>query len=295
MRREPVNAVLRVDRWLFAPVAARHVHRVRTVLALLIAARLLLSPFRALADVPDALFAPVSGLVPFRSVPSLGVIVAVQLIGGAAAILAATGRRPRVTMPVAWIALLALAGLRSSLGKILHNDVLLLLAALPFLAAPDAEDDNHAVSGWPIRTAMVMIALTYWYIGAQKLVHSGVDWVTGDNMRWILYSAAADGRGFSSAAALFIADRPWLATASAAFLLGLELVFPLALFLRRTRPAIVVGALALHAGTWVLLGLDYWLWAAVVAVVFLLGEPLRPRDDPIDRQPEVAAPSRSPG
>ena len=279
--------------WLFAPLAARHVHRVRTVLALLIAARLLLSPFRALARVPDSLFVPISGLVPFRSPPSVGVIVAVQVIGVVAAVLAATGRRPRITMPIAWLALLALAGLRSSLGKILHNDVLLLLAAFPFLAAPEAEDDEP-VSGWPVRTAIVMIALAYWIIGVQKLVHSGIDWVTGPNMRWILYSAASEGRAFSREPALFIADRPWLATASAAFLLGLELLFPLVLFVRRARPAIVLGALALHAGTWVLLGLDYWLWAAVVAVVFLLGEPLRPEAAPTDRPLATAAPPRSP-
>src|SRR5688500_4833774 len=120
-----MNPLLAADRWLFAPLAARHVRWVRTVLALLIAARLALSPFRALANVPDALFVPVSGLLPFRSVPSVGVIVAVQLVGAAAALLAAAGRRPRVTLPIAWLALLALAGLRSSLGKILHNDVLL--------------------------------------------------------------------------------------------------------------------------------------------------------------------------
>jgi hypothetical protein len=286
--------ILAVDRWLFAPLAAPCVRRVRTLLALLIAARLLLSPFRALAKVPDSLFVPVSGLVPFRNPPSVGVIVAVQLFGAGAALLAATGRRPRVTLPMAWVALLALAGLRSSLGKILHNDVLLLLAALPFLAAPDADDDDDGVvSGWPVRTAMVMITLTYWYIGAQKLVHSGVAWVTGPNMRWILYSAASEGRAFSRQPALFIADRPWLATASAVFLLGMELVFPLALFFRRARPAIVVAALVLHAGTWVLLGLDYWLWVAVVAVVFLLGEPLTREGDPSDQPPAAAARRRS--
>jgi hypothetical protein len=285
-----------VDRWLFAPITAERLRRVRTLLALLVAARLALSPFRALGDVPDALFVPVSDLVPFRSPPSLGVIVAVQVIGVAAALLAATGRRPRLTLPVAWLALLALAGLRSSLGKILHNDVLLLLAVLPFLAAPVAnDDDDEPVSGWPVRTAMVVIALTYWYIGAQKLVHSGLAWVTGDNMRWILYSAAADGRAFSREPALFIADRPWLATATAAFLLGLELAFPVALFMRRSRPPVVGAALLLHAGTWVLLGLDYWLWAAVVAVVFLLGEPLRPEAAPSDRRLAVAARPRSPG
>ena len=286
-----------IDRWLFAANAAGRVRRVRTVLALLVAARLALSPFRALADVPDALFVPVSDLVPFRSAPSVAVIVAVQVVGTVAALLAASGRRPRLTLAVAWIALLALAGLRSSLGKILHNDVLLLLAVLPFLGAPDRDNeaDDDVVSGWPVRTAMVMIALTYWYIGAQKLVHSGVDWVTGPNMRWVLYSAAADGRAVTAEPALFVADRPWLATATAVFLLGFELLFPLALFVRRSRPVFVLGALGLHAGTWVLLGLDYWLWAAVVAVVFLLGEPLRTRADPSDQPLAAAAPRRSPG
>ena len=290
-----MNAVVAIDRWLFAAIPARHLRRVRTMLAVLIAVRLLLSPFRALAQVPDSLFVPVSGLVPFRSPPSVGVIVAVQVTGAAAALLAATGRRPRLTLPIGWLALLALAGLRSSLGKILHNDLLLLLAALPFLAGPDTRDDDEPVSGWPIRTAMVLIALTYWIIGVQKLVHSGLDWVTGPNMRWILYSAASEGRAFSREPALFIADRPWLATASAAFLLGMELVFPVVLVWRRSRPAMVAAAFVLHAGTWVLLGLDYWLWAAVVAVVFLVGEPLRRGADPSDRPLAAAAPPRSPG
>jgi hypothetical protein len=289
-----VNAVRAIDRWLFAPNTTERLRRVRTMLALLVAARLALSPFRALADVPDALFVPVSGLVPIRSVPPVGVIVAVQVVGVGAALLAATGRRPRMTLAVAWLALLALAGLRSSLGKILHNDVLLLLAVLPFLAAPDT-DDEEEVSGWPVRTAMVLVALTYWYIGAQKLVHSGVAWVTSDNMRWILYSAAADGRALSREPALFIADRPWLATTSAAFLLGLELAFPVALFWRRARPALVAAAVLLHAGTWVLLGLDYWLWIAVVVVLFLVGEPLRPAVAPTGPRPAAAALRRSPG
>jgi hypothetical protein len=280
--------------WLFAPTDARNVRRVRIALAVLIAARLVLSPYRALAKVPDSLVVPVSGLVPFRSPPSVTVIVAVQGIGAVAAILAALGRRPRITLPVAWLSLLALAGLRSSLGKILHNDVLLLLAALPFLAAPDAKDGDD-VEAWPVRTAMVMVALTYWIIGVQKLVHSGITWVTGDNMRWILYSAAAEGRTVSKAPALFVANRAWLATASAAFLLGMELLFPIVLVWRRSRPAMVAAAFVLHAGTWVLLGLDYWLWAAVVAIVFLLGEPISPANDQDDRRPAAAAPSRSPG
>jgi hypothetical protein len=289
-----------VDRWLFAPNTAARLRRVRSVLAVLVAARLALSPFRGLARVPDALLVPVSWLVPFHTVPPVWVIVAVQIVGTVAAVLAAAGKRPRLTLAVAWICLLALAGLRSSLGKILHNDVLLLLAVLPFLGGPDAvapADDAEGPSprfGWPIRTGMAMVALTYFIVGVQKLVHSGPAWVTSDNMRWVLYSAAAEGRTFAKWPALFVADHAWMATASAAFLLGLELLFPLALFVRPARPVVVAGAFLLHAGTWVLLGLDYWLWAAVVAVLFLLGEPLS-EVDPSGRRRAAAEPRRSPG
>jgi hypothetical protein len=298
--RPAVSRLSAVDRWLFAPLPPDRVHRLRSMLAALIALRLLLSPFRAVADVPDALFLPVTGLLPFRSVPSAGVIVAVQAVGVAAAVLAATSRRSRFTLPVAWLCLFALAGLRSSLGKILHNDVLLLIATLPFLVAPDTDEaegqadapNGGARSGWPVRTAMALIALTYFVTGVQKLVHSGLAWVTSDNMRWILYAAASEGRAVSKTPALFVADHPWLATSSAALLLGLELLFPLALFSRRARPLLVAAAAAMHAGTWLLLGLDYWVWAAVVAAVFLLGEPLTP-GDPTGRLPVAAAPPRS--
>ena len=68
--------------------------------------------------------------------PSAWVIGALQVIGAIAAV---AGRRPAPARtsrsPLAWASLLVLAGLKDSLGKILHNDVLLLLAAVPFLMA----------------------------------------------------------------------------------------------------------------------------------------------------------------
>lgn len=260
-----------VDRWLFGPGTPRALVAVRAGLAAIIGVRIALGPYRGLAGQPSALFRPPPLLSWLPSMPPLWVIVALQLIGFAAAVAAVAGRRVAVTFPIAWVSLLVLAGCKDSLGKVLHNDVLLLLAAVPFLLAPaDARWDDGTPSlryGWPVRTATVVIAGAYFATAMQKLVHSGPAWVTSDNMRWILYSAASSGRAPTRDVALFIADRAWLAHVAAAGLLGIELLFPIVLVVRRARPTFILAAVALHIGTWLTLGLDYWGWALTVAVV----------------------------
>jgi hypothetical protein len=212
------------------------------------------------------------------------VLVAVQTVGVVFAGLAAAGWRRRRTFAVAWLAYLLLAGLRASRGKIQHNDLLLLIAAVPFLLAPPtrwihrATADRSVRWGWPIRSALVFVAGAYFCTGLRKVIASGVAWVTSDNMRWILY-AGADGKGKVPQAALFIADRPWLAHLAAAGIMAFELGFPLLLLHRRTRPLLVVLAFAFHGGTWLTLGLDYGKYALVVALLLVNWEPLlrRPR------------------
>ena len=44
---------------------------------------------------------------------------------------------------------------------------------------------------------------------------------------------------------------------------------PLALVFTRLRPVAVVSALVLHAGIFVLLGLDYSAWAGTVVILFV--------------------------
>jgi hypothetical protein len=263
--------VTAVDRWLFGPGTGRALVGVRTGLAAIIGVRIALGPYRELAGQPSALFRPPPLLSWLPSMPPLWVLVALQLVGFGAAVAAVAGRRVAVAFPLAWVSLLVLAGCKDSLGKVLHNDVLLLLAAVPFLLAPaDARWDDRTPSrryGWPVRTAMVIVAGAYFATGVQKLVHSGLAWVTGDNMRWILYSAASSGRAPTRDVALYLADRPWLAHVAAAGLLGIELLFPIVLVVRRARPFFIVAVAALHIGTWLTLGLDYWGWALTVAVV----------------------------
>jgi hypothetical protein len=130
-----------------------------------------------------------------------------------------------------------------------------------------------------VRTAMVVVAGAYFFTGLAKLLHAGPAWVTSGNLRWVLY-ASSDAQAAPNQAALFVADRPWLAHLVALATLVLELSFPLVLVRPRAAWVLVPGVLGLHAGIWVAMGLNYWPMAATVVLVLVdwaaLADRLRP-------------------
>lgn len=268
----------RAERWLFAPGDPRALAGIRIGLCSLLAIRLTRPLYVGLAGQPRELFRPVSFMHLFSSMPSRSLTIVVQIAGVSAAVAAAAGLRSRVTLPLAWACALLLNGMATSTGKVVHNDVLLLLAMVPLLVAPTSDAWSLDASrrpprlrpvmyGWPVRTAMVVVAGTYFWSGLAKLVFSGPAWVTGGNLRWVLYTAS-DARARPVAAALFIADRPWLAHLLAAATLLVELGFPLVLVRPRLAWFFVPGAAALHLGIWLTLHLDYSAWAITDVVVF---------------------------
>ncbi|MEA3075933.1 MAG: hypothetical protein QOF60_841 [Actinomycetota bacterium] len=239
----------------------------RAAMAAIVLLRIVLWPFAQLAGTPRALLAPPWFLRWLPGMPPAAVIVAVQVVGVAGAVVAISRRKGAANgFVIAWLAFLFLAGLKTSTGKILHNDVTLLLAAVPLVL--HRKDDDDAT--WPIEVAVVALAAIYFLCGYQKLVHSGLAWVTSDNMRWILYDAAASGRAPTAAVATAIADTPWAAHVTAAMLLGLELTFPVVVFVRKARLPYAIAAATLHTGTWLTLGLDYWSWSLVALVVLAM-------------------------
>lgn len=276
--------------WLFGAESHRRMTRVAVGLALIMGVRIAFGPYRQLAGQPAALFRPRSFLHLLHHMPPVEVIGALQVVGILGTLLVVAGRLPRTGLAAAWLSLLVLAGLRTSLGKLLHNDALLLLAAVPFLLAPlhERPGANRAPSrryGWPLRAALVVVAGSYFFAGVQKLRYSGLAWVTGDNMRHILYDAAAGAKAPTTVVALAIADRPWASHLGAAAILGLELAFPVALLWRRSRPWFAVAAVLMHAATWLTLGLDYWASAAVAVVVLCSGVGMRePSQQPLEQE-----------
>ena len=205
--------------------------------------------------------------------PSRTVITAVQVVGVTMAVLALL-RRPRSRLPFAlsWVCLLVLAGLRGSRGKVLHNDLLLVWTAVPFLIAPlDARWGDRvarARHGWPVRSAMAIAAVSYALAGYHKLATSGVDWAVGDNVRHVLlWGSPASGRW--DTVSTWVADHALVYKGTGVFMLAVELTFPLALVWRRLQPWYALAAVGLHVATYLFLGLDYWTWAAAVLLLFV--------------------------
>ena len=262
-----------LDDTLWGPESAKRLVITHAGLSALIGLRVVLGSYRQLADTPEALVDPVPILGFLDRMPSAQVFVAIQVIGGLAALAAVLRKHPRLAFAVAWVCYLVLAGLRGSRGKVLHNDLLLLWASSPFLLAPVPVNWRERVArrayGWPIRVATVVIVLVYFFAGYHKLRRSGIGWVTGDNMRYVMLWGPAIGHAAWEGMATWVGEHIWAARASAAFILGYEITMPVVLFVRRLRPLYALGAVFLHVTTWFVLGLDYWAWALTVPLVFL--------------------------
>jgi hypothetical protein len=281
----------RLEAWLFAPGDPRRLAVVRIGLCGLLAVRLATGPYAELASQPAALFRPISFLRVLERMPPRGLVLAVQALALAGAVLAAAGLWTRVALPLAWAAALPLVAMTSSLGKVVHNDVLLLLCLVPLLPAPagaawslDArrrtppgpDPPGHPLGvprtspgvafGWPVRTAMVVVAGAYFFSGLAKLLHAGPAWVTSGNLRWVLY-ASSDQQPAPNPYALFVADRPVLAHLLAAATLAVELGFPLVLWRPRLAWLFLPAAVAMHAGIWLAMRLDYSAMAATALLV----------------------------
>ena len=273
---------------MFAPGSARRLAVARIGLATLLAIRMSRGIYSKLAGQPPALFRPLSFMHAFGSMPSRNIVLIAQSVGVVAAVLAAIGLRARVTLPLAWVCGVLLNGMATSVGKVVHNDVMLILCLVPLLPARtsdvwslDSLLARHRSSparrpvqefgvsyGWPVRTALVAAAGAYFFTGLAKLVFSGPAWVLSGNLRWVLY-AASDARGSPNALSLFIADRLWLAHAVALGTLAVELGFPLVLWKPRLAWFFVPGAVSLHLAIWATLGLDYSGWAGTVLILFI--------------------------
>lgn len=297
--RGPIAAL---DARLLAPGSAHRLACVRAVLALALALRIGIGAWTDLASRPDAVFQPVLIVSWLDGVPPAGVLVAVQVAGVGAALLAAIGRRPRLMFALGWLALLFLGALHTSAGKIMHNEVLLLLACVPLLFAPsDAQVGDRRISirhGWGPRASLAVVGSVYFLTGLQKAIHSGPSWFLGENMSWVLYQGA--DAGSLPALARWIAGLPVVPNLFALGAISLELLAPVILYVRRTRPFYVLAALGMHGSITVLLGLDYTAWVLAVAAVALpwdrIGRRAGSRTSEVARRPRTreGAPAGSP-
>jgi hypothetical protein len=247
----------------------------------LLAIRLSRPLYVQLGGQPQALYRPISFMKVMSGMPSTGVILVVDVVAVLAAILCAMGVVVRTAMPIAIIGGLFLNGLWTSIGQPMHNDTLLLLSLIPLLLAPVADawsasnrqdpgrtDEISRRFGWPVRTAMIVVAVGYFFTGIYKLVLSGPAWVFSDNLRWVMYRIS-DENVHPIAPALFIAAHPLLVHLAAAMTLIVEIGFPIVLVRPRAAWFFLPAAVFLHAAIGLTMHLDYSAWAATAIIVFI--------------------------
>jgi hypothetical protein len=283
--------VKRLDEALFGAGSPARLWFVHTGLAALIFVRVVLGPYRQLPPTPDGLFRPVWFLAWLPGMPSVALIAALQVIGGIAAALFIFRRWPRTTFAVAWLAYLVLAGLRGSRGKIMHNDVLLLLTSVPFLAAPldiDRRDRRPSLrTGWPVRGGIAVIALAYFFAGYWKLTRAGLSWITTDNVRLAVAWGPNPSVPRWDALANLVTRYAWAGHLIAAVTIAFEISIPLVLFFPRLRVGYAIVSSILHVSTYFLLGLDYWAWIGVVWLFFVDWPKVIARVRPRVRAPQL--------
>jgi len=256
------------DRRLLAPGPSQRVVLVHRLLAAAIAFRLLERPWWRSAHRPAELFDPVWVIGWLPGQPPLALLVALQALGVAAGIAAAARLAPRLTFPIAWACLVFVAAVWGSSGKVMHNEVLLVTAAVPLLVADlPRRHEAPTVStrwGWPPRAAAVALGAVYLATGVQKLRHSGLRWVFSDNMAWVVRQGTSPfGRDLN----LWLGRHEVVLAAVAGGALAFELGAPLLLWFRRTRLLVPVISLTMHGSIWLLLGLNYSPWVLTAAAV----------------------------
>ncbi len=115
---------------------------------------------------------------------------------------------------------------------------------------------------------MIVIAFAYLFVGLQKLRYSGFDWITTDNLRYVLY-ASSDAQANPNQLALFVADHAWLAHMFAAATIATEIGFILCLPFAKLRWLFVPAVVGLHLGIGLTMHLDYSAQALAVLIVFV--------------------------
>ncbi len=259
----------RLDDALFGSETPRRLWVVHSLLAMLLGIRVVAGPYHEVAETtPDGLFRPPWFLGWLDSMPPVWSIVVAQTIAVVATVAFCARRFPRAAFITLWCCYLFVAAVRDARGKILHNDVLALLVSVPFLVAPvdgDRQDRRPTRRvGWPIRTACAVIALGYFFAGWHKVVRSGLEWVTTDNVRnaiaWGPKPAVGRWDGLADLLTAHWAVGRVMALGTILFEVGFLAFF----FVPRLRIPLAALATTLHVLTYFVFGLDYAMWIAVL-------------------------------
>lgn len=275
--------------WLFQPVPVARIAVLRLVAYLFVPVDVLLTTpwVTAHGKVPGELYQPLLvGRLLHLPAPG-GWVEALRWVLVGAALVAATGRLPRLLGTLVALLYLEWMVVAFSYGKVDHDRIgyLVLLAVLPTVGRVSLRDRSPSeAAGWALRMTALAVVATYFLSAWAKLRFGGVDWVTGATL-----TRAVLRRGTALSTPLL--DHAWLLTAFQWVLITVEMVVSPLLLVRwrdvRRTYALVGGFYLFHLVTFLTISIIFL--PHCVALLALL--PL----ERVVRAPQVQpAPTREP-
>lgn len=180
----------------------------------------------------------------------------------ACAVLAATGRAPRVFGAAVFALYFEWMVVAMSYGKVDHDRFafLVALAVLPTVGTARFGDSaQSARAGWALRIVQVAVMLTYFLAAWAKIRFGGWDWPTGATLaRAVLRRGTVFSR--------WMLNYPDLLVFGQFLMIGAELASPLLLLARRERARVAVAALMIAFHVAVFAGITIIFLPHVVAI-----------------------------
>ncbi|MGW3895965.1 MFS transporter permease [Micromonospora profundi] len=264
-----------MSRWLTEAVPRGRIAAFRTLIYLFVAADLVIfTPWvRTRASVPGDLYQPllIGRILPLPTpTPTLVAVIFWVLL--LVALVAATGRAPRLLGWTVCALYLEWMIIAMSYGKVDHDRFALLvaLAVLPTAGrARHGDTTRTEAGGWALRVTQIAVICTYFLAAFAKLRFGGLDWLTGSVLARAIIRRGTD-------LADLIAQVPYLLIVAQFGIVAFELLSPVVFLLReRWRLAMVGFFYSFHAVTIATITISFAPHLAAMAS-FLPLERIRP-------------------
>lgn len=243
--------------WLHRPVALARIAWLRTLLYLFVPLDVLVTtPWVAAHDTaPASLYAPLFvGRVLQHPAPTTLLVDVVQVLLLVAALVAATGRAPRLLGSAVAVLYFEWMLIAMSYGKVDHDRFafLVALAVLPTIGKIRWRDNSSdANAAWAIRAIQLAVVATYFLSTFAKFRFGGLDWVNGATlMRAVLR------RGTDLAEPLTTV--PWVLHVGQYLIVIFELASPLMLVRGRIGRFMLASAVLFHTVTFLAIRIAFW-------------------------------------
>ncbi|GLZ57268.1 HTTM domain-containing protein [Micromonospora sp. NBRC 107095] len=238
-----------MSRWLTEAVPRGRVAAFRTLIYLFVAADLVIfTPWvRTRVSVPGDLYQPllIGRLLPLPT-PTETLVTVIFWALLLLALLAATGRAPRLLGWAVCALYLEWMIIAMSYGKVDHDrfGLLVALAVLPTAGrARHGDTTRTEAGGWALRVTQIAVICTYFLAAFAKLRFGGLDWLTGSVLARAIIRRGTD-------LADLIAQVPYLLIVAQFGIVAFELLSPVVFLLPpRWRLAMVGFFYSFHAVT----------------------------------------------